>query len=239
MSTPAEIRWRAAVTNPAQARLNWGVIGIYANAQNGGWFYQLQSAFVLRAAPRWQAQISPQYTRYVDPYQYITTEAGGPAATYGSRYVFGAIKSSTISSQFRLNYAFTPDLTLEAYVEPFAASGRYFNIGELTAARTRNLKLYGTGGSSITRTADSLIVADGGQRFGVANPDFNTLSFRSNVVLRWEWTRGSTLFLIWQQNRSATSMLGTMVRLGSLWDATTAEGQNYLAVKVTYWISAR
>ena len=28
--------------------------------------------------------------------------------------------------------------------------------------------------------------------------DFRILSFRSNFVLRWEWTAGSTLFLIWQ-----------------------------------------
>jgi hypothetical protein len=32
-------------------------------------------------------------------------------------------------------------------------------------------------------------------------PDFNMKSFNSNVVLRWEYRPGSTLFLVWTQNR--------------------------------------
>ena len=239
MATPREWRWKLQVANQAQARLNWSSSATYANDEADGWYYQLQGAFLLRAAPRWQAQISPQYTRYVDTRQYVTTTAGGPVATFGSRYVFGAIEWGIVSTQFRLNYAFTPDLTLEAYVEPFAASGRYFNFGELPAPRSLDLRRYGTNGTSITRTADSVVVTDGTQRFPVANPDFNNLSFRSNLVLRWEWARGSTLYLIWQQNRAATTPSGNLVRLGSLWDAATAEGENFLALKISYWLSAR
>ena len=41
----------------------------------------------------------------------------------------------------------------------------------------------------------------GGSTFTLRNRDFNTLSFRSNVVLRWEWRTGSTLYVVWQQDR--------------------------------------
>ena len=37
----------------------------------------------------------------------------------------------------RANYTFKPDLTLDFYAEPFAASGRYDWLGELAAARSR------------------------------------------------------------------------------------------------------
>ena len=49
----------------------------------------------------------------------------------------------------------------------------------------------------------------GGSTFTLRNRDFNTLSFRSNVVLRWEWRTGSTLYVVWQQDRAGTEMLGT------------------------------
>jgi hypothetical protein len=55
-------------------------------------------------------------------------------------------------------------------------------------------------------------------------------------VLRWEWLRGSTLFVVWQQDRSgdATNPVG----VGSLFDTFGSEGRNFLAVKASYWLSA-
>ena len=164
-----------------------------------------------------------------------------------------AIERSTIAAQLRLNYAFTPDLTLEGYAEPFAASGRYYDFGELSAPRSRVLLFYGPSSSSkdpsapgtttVTRNTSGGYVATtgGGAPFTVVanNPDFNRLSLRSNLVLRWEWARGSTFFLIWQQNRQSMVAVGDLVRPGSLWDATTARGENFLAVKVSYWLSVR
>ena len=63
----------------------------------------------------------------------MTTLDGGGAETFGRRYVFAFIDRSTISSEVRLNYTFKPDLSLEFYGEPFAASGRYYSFGELAA----------------------------------------------------------------------------------------------------------
>ena len=117
--------------------------------------------------------------------------------------MFGRVDRSTYSTQLRANYTFKPDMTLDLYAEPFAASGRYDNIGELSAARSRLLRLYGTGGTTLTPLADgSLRVTDGDAAFVLPNRDFNVLSFRSNLVLRWEWRPGSTLYLVWQQDRA-------------------------------------
>lgn len=195
----------------------------------------------LRPAPRWQATISPRYIRSVDARQYVATRTGGSAATFGSRYIFSYIERSTIAASLRLNYAFTPDLTLEAYAEPFAASGRFYDFGELSAPRSRVLRTYGqAAGTTITRQPDrSYVVTDGAGTLTIANLDFDQLSFRSNFVLRWEWARGSTLFFIWQRNLRSSTALGELVRPGSLWDATTAAGDNFVAVKLTYWIAAK
>ena len=194
-----------------------------------------------RPAAQWEASVTPRYTRSTSPRQYIATLAGGSALTYGRRYLFAPIEQSTISAQFRLNYAFTPNLTIQGYAEPFASSGRFRDFGELERARTFDLRTYGPGsGTTITRQADGRYrVTDGTAAFTFASPDFNVLSFRSNLVLRWEWLAGSTLFAIWQQNRSTVLPSGDLVGPGSLWDATTAPGDNFFAVKLSYWLKAR
>ena len=52
---------------------------------------------------------------------------------------------------------------------------------------------------------------DGGDHFTLRNQDFNVRSFRSTTVLRWEWRPGSTVYLVWQQDRSQREALGARV----------------------------
>jgi hypothetical protein len=80
------------------------------------------------------------------------------------------------------------------------------------------------------------VFTDGEAEIELQNPDFDVLSFRSNMVLRWEWRPGSTFFLVWQQNRSASDDQGRFVRPTNLYDSLTADGENVLAVKFTYWL---
>src|SRR5262249_44283350 len=164
---------------------------------------------------------------------------GGRPETYGKRYIFGLVDRTTLSAQFRFNYTFKPDVTLDVYTEPFAASGQYRGVGELEAARSRTLRMYGTDGTTIARLADrSYVVTDGPSTFKLKNPDFNDRSFRSNVVLRWEWRPGSTLYAVWQQNRSShITSNGAHVRGNDLFGSLNAPGDNIFALKTTIWVS--
>lgn len=105
--------------------------------------------------------------------------------------------------------------------------------------RTNTLRRYGADSSSIVQASDgSFTVTDGSDQFTLA-PNFNVLSFRSNVVLRWEWRPGSTLFLVWQQNRFGLEDPLTRARVGNLWDTLSAGGDNYFAVTVSYRLPVR
>jgi hypothetical protein len=150
----------------------------------------------------------------VDTKQYLTTVDGGPVATYGKHYVFGRVERATYSAQFRLNYTLRPDLTIDLYAEPFAASGRYSDFRELAAPSTELLTPYPF----------------------TENRDFNTRSFRSNAVLRWEWRPGSTLYVVWQQNRASTQPLGT-ASVSDMFSSLSAPGDHVFAVKTTFWIA--
>jgi len=219
--------------------VNWNTSLGYYNDEAGGWKRELDLFVAARPAPAWRVSVGPSWERRVTSRQYVTTETGGSAATYGGRYVFAYVDRNTLSASIRLNYAFSPDLSLELWGEPFAASGRYYGFGELPAARSFGLRTYGTDGTTITRLPDgSRDVTDGAQAFNIPDRDFNVLSFRSNLVLRWEWNPGSTLFVVWQQNRSGGAP-GRTARVGSLFDSFSADGSQFLAVKMTYWLAAR
>ena len=237
VATPRTWDAVARLGNSFGAKTSWNARIYYGRDELGGETYRLSGGLSIRPGARWQLSLTPNYLRSINPRQYVATFGNGGLATYGGRYVFAFVDQSTFLTQLRLNYTLRPDLTLDAYAEPFAASGRYFGLGELAASRTLDLKLYGTGGTSLSRDgAGNYTVIDGSDTLQIANPDFNVLSFRSNVVIRWEWRPGSTLYLVWSQNRFNADTRGQLVRPGNLWDSVRATGDNFLAVKISYWI---
>jgi hypothetical protein len=210
----------------------------YGRDEQGGLVFGVATDWTFQPASRWELSIEPGYLRQVDTRQYLTTLPGGSAATYGSRYVFGEVDRSTYSMAVRLNYTFKPDLTLDLYAEPFAASGRYEHIGELRAARSRFLRYYGTDGTTLDTLPDGTSrVRDGDATFDLRPRDFNVQSFRSNVVLRWEWRPGSTLFLVWQQDKATNEIARDRIGIGDMFDATRARGDNFFVIKASYWFS--
>ena len=240
MATPASWNWVVRLASKFGAKNSWVGRVYYGEDELGGQTYRLSGEVSIRPSTRFLFSATPNYLRAISPRQYLTTfTGGGPAATYGSRYVFARIDQSTFLMQLRANYTIGPDLTLELYGEPFAASGRYYGLGELAAPRTFNLRDYGTSGTTIARNAagDYTITDNGGaDTLRISNPDFNILSFRSNAVLRWEWRRGSTLYLVWAQNRFGFQPIARLVGFRDLADSFGAQGDNFFALKVSYWI---
>jgi len=242
MATPRGASFTGSITSRANMPTTWSARTTYSRDAFGGWGITTATTLTVRPASRWQGSVDPTYSRIVDSRQYITTTSNGSSATFGKRYIFSFIERSTLSARFRLNYAFTPNLTVEGYAEPFAASGRFFDAGELAAPRGNVLRVYGADstGTTVTRNADGTrTITDGTTRFSLPALDFNRLSFRSNLVLRWEWLPGSTAFLIWQQSRSGTDATGRLIGPGDLLDATRASGDNFLVAKVSYLFGAR
>jgi hypothetical protein len=227
-----------------RGEFGWGEGNLVVQSASGSVQVRPASSLALAIGPNWY--------RMVDPRQYFTTLAGGYDATYGSRYIFAQVEQTVLSAQIRLNYTFNPDLTVELYAEPFSASGRFTAHGELPAARSFDLRAYGTDGTTITRASDQeyrVTDSRNGGTFTLPNADFNNFSFRSNFVVRWEWTRGSTLYLVWQQNRftqcsffsaaadcPTDAVPGTPVQPGFMGSALSVPGDNFFAIKVSYWL---
>lgn len=187
--------------------------------------------------------LSPTYNVSEDVAQYVTT-VSDPTATafYGKRYIFSAIHQKTVSLDTRVNWTFTPNMTLQLFAQPFIASGAYTSFREFAAPRTVKKLTYGKDVGSISyaaSTATYTVDPDGSgpaTPFSIANPDFTYRSLRGNAVLRWEYRPGSTVFLVWTQERTGTDAVGTFdfnrARTALFRDRPT----NIFQIKVNYWI---
>ncbi|MBI3787499.1 MAG: hypothetical protein HY276_04495 [Ignavibacteriales bacterium] len=146
-----------------------------------------------------------------------------------------------MSASIRLNWTFTPQLSLQLYVQPLISSGSYVNFKELAQPKSYDFNVYGNNGSTISKTSDGYIADPDGSgpapALGFSNPNFNYKSLRGNAVLRWEYRPGSTLYLVWTQSRSDYENDGEFNFSRSLNRLISANADNILMLKFTYWWS--
>jgi hypothetical protein len=230
----------AQLQNHFGARTRWNARVYYGWDALGGETYRLSGGVALHPSSRLQVSVNPNYLRAIGPRQYVATLDSGPAAAYGGRYLFSVIDQSTLLGQPAPARRSRRPL-VRAVRRAVRGERALLRFGHLAAARGTDLVAYGPTHVTPSIAPDSsgatLVVRDaGGYRREIGNPDFNVLSFRSNLVLRWEWRAGSTLYLVWQADRGAEDGRGEHVRPGDWWDAFRAPGRNVLALKVSYWI---
>ncbi|HSL71342.1 MAG TPA: DUF5916 domain-containing protein, partial [Longimicrobiales bacterium] len=91
MATTPGYTVNAQVASRANMPTVWTARSEYYNDQLGGWRWDLSTGITVRPRARWQASVDPTYSRSVDARQYVATRPGGPAATFGQRYIFSFI----------------------------------------------------------------------------------------------------------------------------------------------------
>jgi hypothetical protein len=205
-----------------------------------GWGRTTQQGFVtLRWKPRANLSLSfsPSYERLCDSSQWVT-RIDDPlmTSTFGARYVFADLDQKTLACSIRLNWIFSPSLSLQAYIQPFIAVGAYRGFKEFARPRTYDFNVYGSGSSSISCAGGEYTVnpGDGGSQFTMADPDFNYKSLRGTVVLRWEYRLGSTLYLVWTQTRADFENPGDLALGRDLGAMLRAPGDNIVMLKATF-----
>ena len=195
----------------------------------------------VRPTPALRLSLGPTFMQNHTLSQYVTTVVDPvAAATFGARYVFATLDQTELSMVTRMDWTFAPTLSLQLYLQPLISAGDFSELKEFAAPRTYDFGVYGQDKGVATPTGSGTTIdpGDGGATFTVPNQNFTIRSLRANAVLRWEWRAGSTLFLVWQQNRDNDEALGD-VRLGRDLDAVFSGGEsrNVLAVKASYWLS--
>ncbi len=227
------------------------VVSAYGSSYIGDGGRQFQNEIDLdyKPVPNIELTVGPSFNRYVTQAQWVGSYVDPTAlATYGSRYVFADMEQKTISANIRLNWTFSPELSLQVFAQPLISSGLYRNLKQLLQPRTFNFGYYGRDGSTVSLQKDPTgavigyeLDADGSgpsAPYVFSNPDFSFKSLRGNAVLRWEYRPGSALYLVWTQNRSDNENFGDFEfnhSLTRLWDA---KPDNIFMLKFTYWLTS-
>jgi hypothetical protein len=220
----------------ASARLSGG----HARARDDDSVHSMvDGALNLRLSNRLSLSGSASYDWLRDNLQYAATaEAEGEP-----RWVLGRIDQGTWSFTVRVDLSITPDLTVQYYGSPFIGTGRYtaFKKATDTLARANadRFHLYGPEEIEYRPETNSYRVteAESGSSYSFPNPDFSFRQFRSNLVARWEWKPGSSLYVVWSQGRTSAVPLWDD-SLGDNWsELWGTRPDNVFLVKLSYWFS--
>jgi hypothetical protein len=116
----------------------------------------------------------------------------------------------------RATWMMTPRMSLQLYTQPLLATGDYWNFKSLAAPRTFDFLPFAS---------------------DVDDPDFNFKSLKVNAVYRWEWRLGSTLYVVWTQQREDFRDPGDFAFGRDARALFGAPADDVLLVKMSYWLS--
>jgi Domain of unknown function (DUF5916)/Carbohydrate family 9 binding domain-like len=158
-----------------------------------------------------------------------------------TRSIVGQVKQKTLRFTARINYNITPDLTVQYYGQPFITRPLYSNFAYVSSplAKKFNDRFTVLNANQLNYNNGEYLVdenTDGITDYSFSKPDFNFVQFRSNLVVRWEYKRGSELYLVWSQGSSpdAFNDLDTPLFKSLFDNAFADQSRNSFLVKWTY-----
>jgi len=248
--TPAEFEIFGGFGSDRRKRVSYGLDAQarWEDETDGRLVYLVPYVNV-RPSSRFDLSVGPTVTWNTSAWQYVATRADAGAGGT-ARYVFGHLEQRTVSLTTRLNYVFSPTLTLQFYAQPFISAADFSDFMEVAdpqaddfAARFRPLpagevRECTSQGSVFYGVRPQAAGCDAGAGFAytIGNPDFNFRQLNSNAVLRWEYRPGSTLFVVWSQGRTEFVPDGRLQLGDNTSDLIRAPGTNVLLIKMSYWL---
>lgn len=237
--------WQADLSVYSDGRKDWVFSAGYDHylTREGSKSFTYSVGAEWRPSSNVSVSFSPSYSTDLTIAQWVTsTEDATAKQTYGSRYIFARLDQKTVSANIRLNWIFSPALSLQLFIQPLISAGSYTKFKEVARPRSFDYNIYGeSNNSTIKRDGDQFVVDPDGNgpapSFSFDDPDFNFKSLRGNAVLRWEYHPGSVLYFVWTQSRSESEVNGEFNFSRSLDRLVNTRADNIFMIKFTYWLS--
>ncbi|MFT7700111.1 MAG: hypothetical protein ACI8S7_001948 [Candidatus Krumholzibacteriia bacterium] len=172
--------------------------------------------------------IGMNFDHVVQQSQWLTNQANDGSrpniAGIGSvDYIFGKLDQKIWDVTLRTSVLFDRNRSLQLYLQPFLTNGDYTNPKYLATADSHDLRDYTS--------------------FDASQSDFNFGAVNLNMVYRWEYRPGSTVFLVWTHSKLRDESRGDAGNPPG-WDndfdsgfAFNTEPGNTFLVKFSYWFS--
>ena len=205
----------------------------------------------VQPSDRLSVSVSPNWSTATSDAQYVTsTSTLAYDPTYGRRYLFAELDRQSFSMVTRLDWTFSPTLTLQLYAQPLLSSGDYVEYKQLAGAESYEFLGFEPGSAQALENgiscSSNICNVDGRQHvdfdgdgftdYSFSDRDFNVRSLIGNAVLRWEYRPGSTIFLVWQRQQVDRALIGDFDLsrdAGALFDAPA---DNRFIIKMNYWL---
>jgi hypothetical protein len=244
---PVALRGGSALrVNPA-ATINGGLTsdvrrGVWASLELTGrrdWTADATTAQVdvgatMQVRSNIDVYVGPSVYSRTDPLQYIDQVDD----TAGVRhYLFGRVQQTTASITTRLNWTFSPHLSLQVYAQPFIASARFSDYKDVNNPHADRFgdRFHLLSGNEYA-IADGTVSVNYGGSYSFDRPDFDVRQLRSTMVLRWEYRPGSTVFAIWSHGQTSQLDDGRFQLDRDVSSLLSAQSQNLVMVKANYWV---
>jgi hypothetical protein len=196
----------------------WTNLWFGDEGESHGW--SLSPYVNVKVSTRLQANLGTNFSRDHNDAQWFGNFTDASKITH---YSFAHLSQRTISMNIRVNYTLTPDLTFEFYGQPFATTGTYSNVREVSA------------------TPDAEKYADRFKPYAApegTQTEFTYTQLRTNAVVRWEYRPGSTMFLVWAHGRQESATEGSRRSwTRDYQDLFNLHPNNTFLIKVAYWMS--
>jgi hypothetical protein len=218
-----------------------------SRSESGGSYLEIEPGVEWKPTPGINFKFSTQFSRGLTTAQWVPdsnpVEDITAINTFGKRYIFSRLDQKELSAGLRLDWTFTPKLSLQLFLQPLISVGKYYDFKELAKAGTFTFNRFGENNSSISYI-DSVDVytvdpdGSGERKFSFSNPNFNDKYLRFNAVLRWEFLPGSTAFLVWTRSGDHSGNAGNFDfgrDFGNL--IKTPNHNDVFLIKIAYWIA--
>jgi hypothetical protein len=194
----------------------------YFRSESGrNWSWNLSPELDFKSAGRFSSVVALNWSHNITDNQWFRNITDAT----GTHYTFAHLDQTTTGVTTRSNYTFTPNLSLQTYTQPFISKGTYTNVRQLSATP----RAAGYNDRYAPYVNPSVTDNPGG---------FNFKALASNVVLRWEYDPGSTLFVVWNQGRQGyNGVAGDRSYRGDVSDLFNLHPANTFLVKVSYWLN--
>ena len=235
---------QVGINSDSRKRFVVGTNGSYGWSVEGTHTYSAGINTRFKPASNIAVSFNPNFNRGASNVQYVNRYAD-PSATnfFGQRSVFASLVQYSLALDTRVSATFSPTLTLELFAQPFASSGEYERYKEFVAPRALQKRLFDAQQLRAVTQAGRIVSYEldpdrnpATPNFSFRNPDFNFRSLRGNAVLRWEYRPGSTLFLVWQQQRSGQQPYGDFDMSRDVDAIFRGHPDNIFLVKMSYWL---
>jgi hypothetical protein len=192
----------------------------YKREDNGAWMWYGNAALTVRPSPWMELNPGIYYQRTRSELAWVYPDGSVfDAAVSPERFsVFGARDLQLLDLSLRGIVTFTRTLSIQFFTQVFLMRGTYRDYFRLLPSGA--LAPYNYRGDA-----------------SYYSHDFNAVTMNANVLLRWEYLPGSTLYLVWTQARYGDNGLYGLGLMRGFKDVMNLPREDVVMVKGSFWFS--